>query len=329
MFSVFSLASDSSLIEAASKSQRAGGVFMLIEGGRYTFNFTAARAACLFLNVTIATRAQLDRALQRGLETCKFGWIDEQIAVIPRLTADKNCGQSKTGVVTWPARADKKFGVFCFNASDLEGTLKTSTSDPRTFSSSTSLETQTQTSVRSTTEAPPPRKLKTTKSPQRVSLTSAFILPVKTSPSAVFSSTSPPPKPVSTRTSTSLPQLITSSSAVSVSSELVLLSSAKPSLGAVPTAIIVLSIILLVLTAAGVVWYYKLGKGNIFPFWSQRQQKDDIETEMWKQTGSELDLQSRHGAEEEEEDEEEETDRKYSGDVMMFMNPDVKADLSE
>ncbi|KAM7397168.1 hypothetical protein PAMP_020161 [Pampus punctatissimus] len=188
---------------------------MLIEGGTYTFNFTAARAACLFLNVTIATRTQLDRALQRGLETCKFGWIDEQIAVIPRLTADKNCGQSKTGVVTWSAPADKKFGVFCFNAS------------------------------------------------------------------------------------------------------------------AVPTAIIVLSIILLVLTAAGALWYYKLGKGNIFPFWSQGQQKDDIETEMWKQTGSELDLQSPHGAEEEEEDNEEETDRKYSGDVMMFMNPDVKTDLSE
>lgn len=44
---------------------------MLIEGEKYTFNFTAARAACLFWNVTIATRAQMERAVQHGLETCK------------------------------------------------------------------------------------------------------------------------------------------------------------------------------------------------------------------------------------------------------------------
>lgn len=55
----------------SAEPQRAAGVFMLIEGGGYTFNFTAARAACLFLNVTIATRAQMERAVRRGLETCK------------------------------------------------------------------------------------------------------------------------------------------------------------------------------------------------------------------------------------------------------------------
>uniref|UniRef100_A0A7N6BMH8 Link domain-containing protein n=1 Tax=Anabas testudineus TaxID=64144 RepID=A0A7N6BMH8_ANATE len=47
------------------------GVFMLIEGGRYTLNFTAATAACLVLNVTIATRVQMERALLQGLQTCK------------------------------------------------------------------------------------------------------------------------------------------------------------------------------------------------------------------------------------------------------------------
>uniref|UniRef100_A0A3Q3E6M4 Link domain-containing protein n=1 Tax=Labrus bergylta TaxID=56723 RepID=A0A3Q3E6M4_9LABR len=67
-FPAFSLASGSSL----NKDHIAAGVFLLIEGGGvYTFNFTAARDACLFLNVTMATRAQVERAVQHGLETCK------------------------------------------------------------------------------------------------------------------------------------------------------------------------------------------------------------------------------------------------------------------
>uniref|UniRef100_A0AAQ5YPR4 Link domain-containing protein n=1 Tax=Amphiprion ocellaris TaxID=80972 RepID=A0AAQ5YPR4_AMPOC len=46
------------------------GVFMPNKEGTYTLNFTAARATCLFLNVTMATRAQMERAVQHGLETC-------------------------------------------------------------------------------------------------------------------------------------------------------------------------------------------------------------------------------------------------------------------
>jgi len=49
----------------------AAGVFLLIEGGRYTLDAAAAAAACRRLSVTVATRAQMERALQRGLETCK------------------------------------------------------------------------------------------------------------------------------------------------------------------------------------------------------------------------------------------------------------------
>lgn len=51
----------------------------------------------------------------------RYGWTAEQIAVVPRLTSASTCGQGKTGVVKWYASADKKFGVFCFNAS---GTVK-------------------------------------------------------------------------------------------------------------------------------------------------------------------------------------------------------------
>ncbi|XP_055365865.1 lymphatic vessel endothelial hyaluronic receptor 1b isoform X2 [Betta splendens] len=135
----------------------AAGVFMLIDGGRYTLNFSAATAACLSLNVTMATRAQMERAVQQGLETCKFGWIHERIAVVPRLKSDHNCGQGKTGLVLWFAAEDKKFAVYCFRASDLEETPQTSTSQPQTFMFSTRRAAPTQTSAPTAplTSAPP------------------------------------------------------------------------------------------------------------------------------------------------------------------------------
>uniref|UniRef100_UPI003AB0D880 uncharacterized protein n=1 Tax=Centroberyx gerrardi TaxID=166262 RepID=UPI003AB0D880 len=281
-FAGFALAFDSSQIKAVPKSGRTAGVFIIPKGGDYIFNLTEARAACLFLNVTIATKAQMEKALQHGLQTCRYGWIDEQIAVIPRLTADPKCGKNKTALVPWNANVDRKFGAFCFNAADLEKTPKTAAGDPGTSKSSTAL-----------TRAP-----SSVSSPSVTSSTSAARF---TSPASVHASAS----------SVSSPSLHTTTNNTAGS---VLLQS----VGAVPTALIVLGVILLVLTAAGVVWYYRL---SIFPFWS-RQQKDDIETEMWKHTDSEMDLHSRHEGEEE-------ADRKYSSDVTLCVNPDIKTNSSE
>ncbi|XP_074490456.1 lymphatic vessel endothelial hyaluronic receptor 1b [Sebastes fasciatus] len=339
-FAAFLLPSDSDLIKVP-QGHRAAGVFMLMEGGKYTFNFTAARAACLFLNVTMATRAQMERAVQSGLEMCKFGWVAEQIAVVPRLTADKNCGKGKTGVVPWYAKAHQKFGVFCFNVSDLEETSNGSTASPQSSTQPATLTALTQTSTPATpphrpeTESPS-RKPMTTKPPEQTSL-SAFTLLIKATHSTRTSSSSNTLNPFSTHIPTSLSHLITSkptvvslafstsahASSFSVSSESVTpqpTSSAKPSLGDVPTALIILGVILLLLTAAGVVWYYKL---NIFTFWCQGQQKDDTETEMWKHTDSEMDLHSQH------EGQEDESDRKYSSEITLCVNPDTKTNSSE
>ncbi|KAG7222867.1 hypothetical protein INR49_016005 [Caranx melampygus] len=115
-FAALSPAAESRLVQVP-QSHRPAGVFLLIEGGSYTFNFTSAKDACQFLNVTIATREQMQQALNQGLETCKFGWTAEQVAVIPRLTSDIKCGQGKTGLVPWRAIPGREFGVFCFNAS--------------------------------------------------------------------------------------------------------------------------------------------------------------------------------------------------------------------
>lgn len=54
-----------------------------------------------------------------GLVFLRFGWIDEHFAVIPRIKALSNCGQSRTGLVPWRAPVTNKFDVFCFNQSGM------------------------------------------------------------------------------------------------------------------------------------------------------------------------------------------------------------------
>ncbi|KAM6949688.1 lymphatic vessel endothelial hyaluronic acid receptor 1a [Lycodopsis pacificus] len=96
---------------------------------QYTFNASEARRLCSYLGVNIASKAQVQEALTRGLETCRFGWIDEHFAVIPRIKALSNCGQNQRGLVTWRAPVTRRFDVFCFNESDAATQLKDATTD--------------------------------------------------------------------------------------------------------------------------------------------------------------------------------------------------------
>lgn len=46
----------------------------------------------------------------------RFGWVDEQIAVVPRVHFKASCGKGNTGIVVWRANPSKEFDVFCFNS---------------------------------------------------------------------------------------------------------------------------------------------------------------------------------------------------------------------
>ncbi|XP_073321234.1 lymphatic vessel endothelial hyaluronic acid receptor 1a [Pagrus major] len=130
---------------AANKS--IAGVFQVtylnnLNQPQYAFNASEARRLCLSLGVNIASKAQVKEALTRGFETCRFGWIDEHFAVIPRRKAISNCGQNQTGLVTWRASVKNKFDVFCFNESDAATQLKDTTTASPLSSRDSSRQTQ-------------------------------------------------------------------------------------------------------------------------------------------------------------------------------------------
>ncbi|XP_076593917.1 lymphatic vessel endothelial hyaluronic acid receptor 1a [Chaetodon auriga] len=115
-------------------NQSIAGVFQVsflddLNQPQYAFNASEARRLCLSLGVNIASKAQVKEALARGLETCRFGWIDEHFAVIPRNKALSNCGRNQTGLVTWRTSVTHKFDVFCFNESDAATQWKDATTD--------------------------------------------------------------------------------------------------------------------------------------------------------------------------------------------------------
>ncbi|XP_047206554.1 CD44 antigen-like [Girardinichthys multiradiatus] len=331
--------SASSLSKVMAQTNKSMGTFILIDGGKYTLNFTEARAACLFLNVTIATKAQVEEAVQHGLETCKFGWVAEKIAVIPRIQSDKNCGAGKTGLVLWYAPIERKFAVFCSNASELTDQLQTSkptTASPQSSRSSdfllalTSASTSAAPTFRSPTQSLPSVEKPVTPPPTKQAPSASAPL-TKTTDSSLSSSSSSPVKhlpshiPVSPHGHlTSIPTGVTvgfsttrQPSSSSVSSEPGLkqsVSSANSTLDAAHITVISLSFILLLLTAATAWWCYK---SNIV-FWCVRHHKGDLETEMWGNTHSEMDLHSEDGAEPEHD---EELSIKYSGDIQLCVNP--------
>ncbi|KAK5873998.1 hypothetical protein PBY51_018988 [Eleginops maclovinus] len=114
--------------------QSVAGVFQVshlndLNQPMYFYNVVEARNVCLSLGVEIASKAQVEEALNRGLETCRFGWIDEHFAVIPRIKALSMCGKNQTGLVTWRAYVTKKLDVFCFNESDAATQLQDATTD--------------------------------------------------------------------------------------------------------------------------------------------------------------------------------------------------------
>ncbi|XP_048829145.1 lymphatic vessel endothelial hyaluronic acid receptor 1a [Brienomyrus brachyistius] len=118
------------------------GVFLLSSIPKaYALNASAARDMCQLMGMTLANQAHVQDANAHGLETCRYGWIEERIAVIPRITSSIICGRGGIGVLIWRAEANRSFDAFCFNGTDLKVHLASPTADisQRRGSSSTPL----------------------------------------------------------------------------------------------------------------------------------------------------------------------------------------------
>uniref|UniRef100_A0A8C7IZX4 Lymphatic vessel endothelial hyaluronic receptor 1a n=1 Tax=Oncorhynchus kisutch TaxID=8019 RepID=A0A8C7IZX4_ONCKI len=259
----------------------------------YAFNASEAREVCWYLGVTMASNSQVEEAQRLGLETCRFGWIDEHFAVIPRIEASKTCGQNQTGVIKWRASVTKLFDVFCFNASviQLEGT----TAD-------TTLTTPKQ------QEGAHPSPSGAASSPS-TSLSLAIIHLVPSTQSA---------RPTS-HSRSSLLSLSSFSDSPEVEVEL-------PQ--SMSSAILITSTIVLLLTVMAILLYFRMNNGlkTILPCWDGEQQNEYIETKECAAHTCMKDTKEAQTEAEAKAEPEEDVCKETANDISVNISDETNAD---
>ncbi|NWR64281.1 LYVE1 protein, partial [Bucorvus abyssinicus] len=233
-------------------------------------NFSEASNACKQLNLQLANKDQVEKALKHGFETCSYGWVKDGFVVIPRLTSNKKCGKGKVGLVPWNAELFKPFNVYCFNSSDVQ--INSCKPDPTTtiLPSSAPMDltaysssdlTENIIAVPSVTESE--KSQKNTKF--RVICVTETILPTE-------------------GTTTKLPEEHSWTDSRNHASHTAFKNDAIV-FGGIPTALLVLAVIFFIISVILAVCYIKKYK-KTFPFSNKHQQKDMVETTALKEAKS-------------------------------------------
>lgn len=112
---------------------RYAGVFHVEKNGRYSISRTEAADLCQAFNSTLPTMAQMEMALSKGFETCRYGFIEGNV-VIPRIHPNAICAANNTGVYILLTSNTSHYDTYCFNASaPLEEDCTSVTDLPNSF----------------------------------------------------------------------------------------------------------------------------------------------------------------------------------------------------
>ncbi|XP_030055317.1 aggrecan core protein [Microcaecilia unicolor] len=91
------------------------GVFQVTD---VNVSYANAQETCGCYNATLATEDQLETALAKKFQTCKWGWIQEKQLVMVRAVDDAACAQNSTGIVKKHIEAER---VFCYKHNAVKG----------------------------------------------------------------------------------------------------------------------------------------------------------------------------------------------------------------
>ncbi|NXS10649.1 LYVE1 protein, partial [Neodrepanis coruscans] len=233
-------------------------------------NFSEASNACNQLNLQLASKDQVENALNHGFETCSFGWVKDGFVVIPRITSNTRCGQGKTGLVRWNADRFKTFQVYCFNSSAVQ--INSYEPDPATTtfpssSASTDLTAHSASDLTENITAVPT----VTKSEQFLKNRRFRVICV--------TETLPTEGP-----STEMPEESSVTDSPNFTSHLAFKNDSIV-FGGIPTALLVLAIIFFLVSVVLAVCYIKKYK-KTFPLLNKNQQKEMVGTTALKETKS-------------------------------------------
>ncbi|KAK2489047.1 hypothetical protein MC885_021321 [Smutsia gigantea] len=103
------------------QEKRAGVFHLQAAGGRYSLNFSEARAACGAQGAVLASLAQLSAAQQLGFHLCLAGWLADGSAAHPVVFPASGCGDGRVGVVSLGTRQDlsERWDAYCYREQDV------------------------------------------------------------------------------------------------------------------------------------------------------------------------------------------------------------------
>ncbi|KFO71819.1 Lymphatic vessel endothelial hyaluronic acid receptor 1, partial [Cuculus canorus] len=230
-------------------------------------NFSEASDACNQLNLQLATKDQVEKALNHGFETCSFGWVKDGLVVIPRITSNKKCGKGNVGLVLWYAEHFKTFKVYCFNSSDVQ--INSCKPDPTTAilpssSAPTDFTVYSGPDVTENSTTAP----NVTESEQSLKNIKYRVI--------CITETIPPTEGTTTKMPEEYSPGYTSRAAFKNDAVV---------FGGIPTALLVLAVVFFIISVVLAVCYIKKYK-KTFPFSNKDQQKEMVETTALKEAQS-------------------------------------------
>ncbi|KAK1335941.1 hypothetical protein QTO34_003741 [Cnephaeus nilssonii] len=244
------------------------GVTLLTKKTNEQLNFTEAKEACELMGLTLASKDQVEAAWNSGFETCSYGWVADQVLVIPRIYPNPKCGKNGIGVLVWRNSPHQKFRAYCHNSSD---TWINSCFPKITATKDPIFNTQTPAYITEMTDSDTIHSALSTDTPYSTTTPPA--------PTRALAPASPRKNKINlhnrktTTTSTETESPIEYKTAFK---------NEDVGFGGVPTALLVLALLFFA-AAAGLAVCYVKRYVKAFPFTNKNEQKEMIETKLVKE----------------------------------------------
>lgn len=110
------LGSSWSLLAVNSRSCSYAGVFLVEGESRYSLSYEMAENVCQQLNSVMASLDQVQEAYNKTMDTCRYGWFNNETVAILRHTVHENCAKNLTGLIQNSAvTTDQLYDAYCFD----------------------------------------------------------------------------------------------------------------------------------------------------------------------------------------------------------------------
>ncbi|ROL54880.1 CD44 antigen [Anabarilius grahami] len=89
-----------------------------------------AESLCEDLSSSLANMEQVEEAYKKGLQTCRYGWVNSTKLVILRHESNTLCASGQIGI-TKKIQDGNKYDAFCYDATGPEEFLRQSLANLR------------------------------------------------------------------------------------------------------------------------------------------------------------------------------------------------------